>query len=451
MSASSSTSRPQRELTRLQIAERIAQGETLVLRGRIVYKLDSWLSKHPGGELAILHFVGRDASDEIEVYHSEDTLRRMSAFAIATLAEADWIGPKQEDGSHQGYRPLLPPVQLGYRHGKLEHPQAQQNLWRQMNSNVSDDSTAESSTDLKEEAQVQKLLASETPERPTTFPLPLSMLEPPEDPPEINPAKEQAVSRAFKELHAEVKRAGLYELHPDGYARECLRYLCLGAAAFYFWYTAEGRTLHFLASSFFLGLFWHQLTFTAHDAGHTGITHNHAIDRAIGICIADLIGGLSIGWWCDNHDVHHLVTNHPEHDPDIQHLPFFAISPQFFKQAKGEEMSESEKSIFTGVWSSYYRRILTFDAPARLFLRAQHQLYYIVMSLGRFNLYANSYGFLLLKAKNDKWLWLESISLAIFWSWFGAVLASCPSWGVRISYLLISHIVTSPLHVQVGD
>ena len=28
-----------------------------------------------------------------------------------------------------------------------------------------------------------------------------------------------------------------------------------------------------------------------------------------------------IAWWKHSHNVHHIITNHPEHDPDIQHLP----------------------------------------------------------------------------------------------------------------------------------
>ena len=99
-------------LTRSQLADRIAQGETLVLHRRKIYKLDRWLARHPGGELAILHFVGRDATDEIEAYHSDETISRlMSRFVIGYLDQADW----------DNYRPLVPPVQLGYRKGKLDH------------------------------------------------------------------------------------------------------------------------------------------------------------------------------------------------------------------------------------------------------------------------------------------------------------------------------------------
>jgi len=55
----------------------------------------------------------------------------------------------------------------------------------------------------------------------------------------------------------------------------------------------------------------HQIMFTAHDAGHRGITHNFIADTLIGIFIADFCCGLSIGWWKSSHNVHHLVTNHP--------------------------------------------------------------------------------------------------------------------------------------------
>jgi delta8-fatty-acid desaturase len=71
-----------------------------------------------------------------------------------------------------------------------------------------------------------------------------------------------------------------------------------------------------------MGAFWHQLTFTAHDAGHLGITHSYRIDSYIGIFIANLLGGISIGWWKYHHNIHHLVTNSPEHDPGELLIPY---------------------------------------------------------------------------------------------------------------------------------
>jgi hypothetical protein len=50
-----------------------------------------------------------------------------------------------------------------------------------------------------------------------------------------------------------------------------------------------------------------------------------------------------------------VVTNHPEHDPDIQHVPFFAISPKFFGS----------------LWSTYYKRVMAFDAFSRVMIGIQ--------------------------------------------------------------------------------
>lgn len=46
----------------------IAEGHTIIIFEDSILKLDSWLHKHPGGRLAILHMVGRDATDEIRAY-----------------------------------------------------------------------------------------------------------------------------------------------------------------------------------------------------------------------------------------------------------------------------------------------------------------------------------------------------------------------------------------------
>jgi delta8-fatty-acid desaturase len=54
-----------------------------------------------------------------------------------------------------------------------------------------------------------------------------------------------------------------------------------------------------MLSAFFLGCFKHQLTFFVHDAGHVGVTGSYFWDRILAIGVADFMGGLSVGWWCD--------------------------------------------------------------------------------------------------------------------------------------------------------
>ena len=127
-----------------------------------------------------------------------------------------------------------------------------------------------------------------------------------------------------------------------------------------------------------------------------------------------------------------VVTNHPVHDPDIQHVPFIAISPVFL----------------SSLYSTYYHRVMAYDAFAKIVLPLQHKLYYVVMSLARFNLYANSYGFLLLRSRRDWSFFLEIFSICAFWVWYGKVLMGTGSWITAIASVLVSNMVASPLHVQ---
>jgi len=50
-----------------KIQRLIAEGQLIVIHEGYALRLDGWLDKHPGGHLAILHMVGRDATDEINV------------------------------------------------------------------------------------------------------------------------------------------------------------------------------------------------------------------------------------------------------------------------------------------------------------------------------------------------------------------------------------------------
>lgn len=100
---------------------------------------------------------------------------------------------------------------------------------------------------------------------------------------------------------------------------------------------------------------------------------------------------------------------------------------------------------------------MPFDAASRFFVSIQHRLFYIVMSLARFNLYANSYGFLARRAfkrglgKRERRTYAaEILGIVVFWLWFGRVLYGCGSWQKALAYLLVSHIATSPIHIQVS-
>jgi delta8-fatty-acid desaturase len=55
-------------LGRREIEAQIANGRAIVIVDSKVLKVDAWMQYHPGGDKAIRHMVGRDATDEVTRY-----------------------------------------------------------------------------------------------------------------------------------------------------------------------------------------------------------------------------------------------------------------------------------------------------------------------------------------------------------------------------------------------
>lgn len=354
----------------------IADGRKIIILDGQVIKADAWLPYHPGGDKAILHMVGRDGTDEIRALHSLEAQAHMLKFRIGRI-EGRWEN-------------FLPPIQGGRFRAYDKQDEADE-VAQLEESNSSSSSTAPPSpvfdpvetVFLRHRAPAYASSVSsassilETEEKQqskSTF----SCTNPSNDIqnyPTLDHISQDAIVSKYRELDDRLRAEGYYDCPYSSYALECTRYLLLVCLCLIF--LEYG---YYAVSGLFLGLFWHQLVFTAHDAGHMGITHNFHIDTCIGILIADFIGGLSIGWWKRNHNVHHIVTNSPEHDPDIEHMPVFAISTRFFSSLR----------------STYYDRIMPFDTIAQFALKYQHYLYYPILLFGRFNLYRLSWEYLLL-------------------------------------------------------
>ncbi|KAF7320058.1 Delta 8-sphingoloid desaturase protein [Mycena kentingensis (nom. inval.)] len=400
--------------TREQVAAKILSGDHLVVYHDLLLRIPSkWLEKHPGGALSILHFVGRDASDEIDSYHPDQVVELIRRYKIGVVA-VPWA-------------PLVPPVASGW-------VRTDSNAWFN-----------EAATLRKGKTEILLVPKSKfnaaTKDAPTLAPT-RDALEPP--PSTLSLADQARHSAAYKELHQRVRDAGLYDTrYIAGYGPEFARYTLLAAISAYSYVNGW-----YITSAVFLGLFWQQLTFIAHDLGHVSVTHNWAIDRILGTLIADWIGGLSIGWWVDNHNVHHLravilslsASNNFRATPTSN---IFRSSPY-------------RRSFLESVWSSYYKRALYFDRFANFFVQVQHRLFYVVLALARFNLYANSYPFILRKtfdtkrARGGRWAWaLEVAGIIFFWSWYSRICAGCGSWKTGLAYFLVSHIMASPVHVQI--
>ena len=434
--------------SRGEIEALIAEGRKVVIVEQRVLKVDAWVPYHPGGDKAILHMVGRDATNEVKAFHSVETRLYMGKYQIGRIkgqwkdfvppiqggiyrtveeqrgdscreSEIDSISHTSSEDSSEEPSPIF---------DATEHRTSKLRRRRRASPSASESSaTSIESLELDTPVVLEEKSKSDWTEQQLKRDLQAF--------PSLDPETQLDIVTKYCELDERIRKQGLYDCNYTAYLYELLRYSLLACLSYYFlqkqWYGISGL---------FLGLLWHQLVFTVHDAGHMGITHNFHIDTCLGILIADFLGGLSVCWWKRNHNVHHIVTNSAEHDPDIQHMPFFAISHRFFDSLR----------------STYYDRIMTYDPFAKFMLKWQHWLYYPVLTFGRFNLYVLSWQYIFLgqgPRKGPAWWhrYLEIAGQVFFWYWFGylTVYKSIPTIGSRVLFVLVSHMVTGPVHVQI--
>ncbi|KAK1826842.1 hypothetical protein QBC39DRAFT_315973 [Podospora conica] len=414
--------------TAREVEALIAEGRSLIIVDQHVLKVDAWLPYHPGGDKAIQHMVGRDATDEVNGLHSSEARAMMDRYRIGRI-EGRW-------------KNMLPPIQGGTFRPRTADDDGEtctsSNGTSRTPSPVFD-------TDVRQRRPASSVSSSSSVEKePSLTPSGMAHLDALTKQeitldlskyPALDAPTQDAIISKYRLLHEQIKAEGLFDCNYTAYAIECARYALLFSLALLFL-----RWRWYATSAFFLGAFWHQLVFTAHDAGHMGITHRFQADTVIGIVIADFLGGLSLGWWKRSHNVHHIVTNSPEHDPDIEHLPFFAVSHR----------------LLGGLRSTYYERVMEYDAAARFFVGLQEYLYHFILLFGRFNLYRLSWEYILLGLGPRKgpaaWhRWLELAGQVFFWTWFGYGVLYCgvdTNWH-RFVYVMVSHMVTAPLHLQI--
>lgn len=410
-----------RVLSRHEVEDRISRDEVIVIYEGHALKLNAWLPYHPGGDKAVLHLVGRDGTDEMTVYHSDETQRRMLKFSIGQV-ELPW-------------KDFLPPIQGGKFRSQAEIQ-------------------ADEALSLSEEEEIGKISPQDEFLIPDNADITMKVIRDYDDAqvkadlekyPNLDVETQQHIKRRFKELHRLLEEKDLFRCTYWGYVREFSRITLLFTLSrvFFKWARNEGSSFSMLwlgLSALCMGLAWHQITFIVHDGAHLAITHNYYIDSIFSVLLADYVGGLSAGWWKRNHNVHHIVTNDPVHDPDIQHLPFFAVSVKFFGN----------------VWSTFYEKRLWWDAFAKKLIPFQHYTYHLILCFGRFNLYRLSWEYLLKnqgpkKGQGAFLRYVELAGLAFFAYWYFYILVTCNlhSSGERWLYVMVSHIATMPVHVQI--
>jgi fatty acid desaturase len=120
----------------------------------------------------------------------------------------------------------------------------------------------------------------------------------------------------FRELSKLVKDAGLLNLRQGRYVLKIAfntLLLVAGLVAFF----VIGDSWWQLAVAVWMGFCGGQSAFLWHDAGHKAMFRNKTAATWVGRFHANLVNGVSFGWWVNHHNRHHSSPNHLENDPDI--------------------------------------------------------------------------------------------------------------------------------------
>lgn len=249
--------------------------------------------------------------------------------------------------------------------------------------------------------------------------------------------------------------------------------LVFGALAMYlFFFCPQWDSVYkYLLGTVLLSLMQHQGAFIGHDTLHCAITHNWAIDYCIGLLFGNVIFGVSSLWWKYTHNQvcvcagisasdtcmltlvlyilslfllpgsqHHVVTNEYDRDPDITHLPIFAVNKlMFLSKSKGKSLPW---------WQLLLVRVQVFTYLPVIFL------------FGRINLYIQ--GILMLFVTkivptmpwqklhlSRRWITAERVGIILFFTWYSAMAYMLPS-EYRLMVVVLNHILVGFLHLQLG-
>src|SRR5918996_3521306 len=120
----------------------------------------------------------------------------------------------------------------------------------------------------------------------------------------------------YTQLSRQIRQAGLLDRRRGWYAAKIginLALLAAGAAAF----ALLGESWWQLLTATYLAIVVTQIAFVGHDAGHRQLFRSRRANDLVGLLHANLLTGISFGWWVPKHNAHHSNPNHEDLDPDI--------------------------------------------------------------------------------------------------------------------------------------
>ena len=121
---------------------------------------------------------------------------------------------------------------------------------------------------------------------------------------------------SYSQLKSRMQRRGLLKKQPGFLTVRILGNLALLLISLAILFLSNNIFLQ-IANAVFMAFVFGQIGFVAHDTGHRQAYSTPATNDLVGMLHANLLLGMSQGWWVRKHNRHHANPNHSDLDPDI--------------------------------------------------------------------------------------------------------------------------------------
>ena len=147
------------------------------------------------------------------------------------------------------------------------------------------------------------------------------------------PGPDTPDNRSYATLKRLIMEKGLLDKQPGFLTYKILLSAAMWAVSISILFLTDNLWIQLL-NAVYLAFVFGQFAFIAHDTGHRQGFNTTKQNDFFGLLHANLLIGMSYGWWMDKHNKHHAHPNQEDMDPDIA-IPVVAFSEKAALEKRG--------------------------------------------------------------------------------------------------------------------
>jgi fatty acid desaturase len=230
-------------------------------------------------------------------------------------------------------------------------------------------------------------------------------------------AKQHEFERSYRDLRAKLVMMGMFKANIWFYVYKQVFNLSMWASAMAMMYYSDHTLVH-MAAALWMGLFFQQCGWLAHDFLHHQVYRYRRYGDYSGLFWGGVMQGFSAQWWKNKHNGHHAVPNlhnstatSQDGDPDIDTMPVLAWS---LKQAQSYRQLQADGKD---------------SAFVKFMIRNQKYFYFPILLLARLSWLNESFKYayglgaatenaaLERKVKGLQYPIMEKLAIALHYAW----------------------------------